>query len=45
MLGQEPFNSFNSPALAFRLPKEVDVIRKGFIIVHINKGGYFEKVY
>ena len=45
MLGQEPFNSFNSPASAFRLPNEVDVIQKGFIIVHINKGGYFEKVY
>ena len=45
MLGQEPFNSFNSPASAFRLPSEVDVFGKGFIIVHINKGGYFEKVY
>ena len=45
MLGREPFNSFNSPALAFSLPNRVDVFEKGIIIVHINKGGYIEKVY
>ena len=44
-VGQEPFNSFNSPALAFSLPNRVDVFEKGIIIVHINKGGYIEKVY
>ena len=38
MLGQEPFNSFNSPASAFRLPSEVDVFEKGFIIVENNQG-------